>query len=152
MEVLLKKQTTFYDDVKELGIEGLIDTFSSMGGIGRYRCEDYVITGDKDINIFEKEEFKGQWDFEPVLILRDEGEYGSCYFTLYCGNDDYSWFEYVYKWKGSLLRECGKIDLSSFIDINKLMEIKKRQEREKLKEEILRELINSDIWKSHKGE
>ena len=152
MEILFKKQTTFYDNIKNLGIEGLIDAFSSMGGIGRYRCEDYAISGDNGINIFEEEEFQGQWDFEPVLILKDTGEYGSCYFTLYCGNDDCSWFEYVYKWKGSLLRECGKTDLSSFVDINKLMETKKKQERDKLKEEILRELVNSDIWKAYKGE
>ena len=148
MQVLLKKHTAFCNEIEKNGIEGLIKVFSSMGGIGRYRCKDYPIAGDKEIDIFEEEDFQGQWDFEPVLILKDSGEYGCCYFTLYCGNSDYSWFEYVYRWKGSLLKECGKIDLINFIAPCELINIIKEQEKRKHNVEILKEITSINPLKN----
>ena len=112
MKILYKSSSIFMENRLEL--DGLIETLVALGGIGRFRGENPPIGGNENLNLFEIEEFKCQFDFEPTLIISDIGEYGSCFLTIYSGNDDFSFFEYVYRWKGSLLKESGKIDLKRF--------------------------------------
>ena len=111
MEILYKSNSIFYEyDI----LQDFIDTLASLGGIGRFRGNgnvNWIIEGEQDINLFKCEQFQGQWDFEPTLIIKDNGEYGSCFLTVYEGNDDLAFIEYVYRWKGSLFRECASINL-----------------------------------------
>lgn len=156
MEILLDERLRLNNESVKLCVDGLIETFETRGGIGRYRGAEYTVSGYDDLDIFESEDLQNQWDYEPILIIKDNGEYGNCYYTLYgsiygdC--EDTFYFDYVYRWKGSLLKESGMVYLPFYANKIELKKIKEYELKEAIKEELLNDLVNSDIWKAYKGE
>ena len=148
MEILLDKRLRLDNESVKLCVDGLIETFATRGGIGRYRGTEYTVSGYEDL--------QNPWDYEPILIIKDDGEYGNCYYTLYgsiygdC--EDTFYFDYVYRWKGSLLKESGMVHLPFYANKIELKKIKEYELKEAIKEELLNDLVNSDIWKAYKGE
>ena len=130
MEILLDKRLRLDNESVKLCVDGLIETFATRGGIGRYRGTEYTVSGYDDLDIFESEDLQNQWDYEPILIIKDDGEYGNCYYTLY----------------GSIYGDCED---TFYFDLKK---IKEYELKEAIKEELLNDLVNSDIWKAYKGE
>ena len=93
--------------------EDFIETIIAYGGIGKFRgCNDckYPNFGEKiEGCMFENnKEVAQQFDYEPSLILIDEGEYGIATLILYESYMENVFIEYTYQWKGNLIREYYK--------------------------------------------
>ena len=95
--------------------EDFLKTIISYGGIGKFRgngnCK-YINYGEKiDSDIFDffnNQEIAQQFDYEPSLIIIDEGEYGIAMLTLYESYIEEIFIEHTYQWKGNLIREYYK--------------------------------------------